>query len=74
MDPSNTPSPESNGAPDPDAYVREHKETLVSIIKHGTDPWIRALALAALVEYGGEPALERVRREVEQATELEEEK
>lgn len=53
--------------PDPDEYVREHHETLVEIVKHGTDSFVRAFALAALVEYGGEPSIERVRHELERA-------
>lgn len=52
-------------------YVRENHETLVEIVKHGTDPWIRALAMAALVEYGDEPDIERVRRELDRAVEME---
>ena len=50
---------------DPDEYVQENRETLVKIIKHGNDDFVRALALAALVEYGGEPALEAVRRDLD---------
>lgn len=56
---------------DPDEYVRENHETLVEIIKHGTDPFVRALALAALVEYGEEPDLERVRLELDRAADRE---
>jgi hypothetical protein len=56
---------------DPDVYVRENRETLVEIIKHGTDPWVRALAMAALVEFGGEPELDRVQRELDRAADLE---
>ena len=52
----------------PDEYVRENQDTLVEIIKHGTDDFVRAFALAALVEYGEEPDIERVRRELDRAT------
>lgn len=55
---------------DPDEYVHENRETLVEIIKHGTDEFVRALALAALVEFGGDPEIERVRRELDRAEEL----
>lgn len=55
---------------DPDEYVRENRETLVKIIKHGNDEFVRALALAALVEFGGEPDIEQVRRELDRAEEL----
>ena len=54
---------------DPDDYVRQNAETLVEIIKHGTDPFVRSLALAALVEFGDEPDLERVRHELDRAIE-----
>lgn len=57
----------SSDVSDPDKYVRENRDTLVEIIKHGNDPFIRAFALAALVEFGGEPELERVLRELKRA-------
>lgn len=56
---------------DPDEYVRENRETLVTIIKHGNDDFVRALALAALVEYGGEPEREQLRRELDRLDDLE---
>ena len=55
----------------PDEYVQENQDTLVKIIKHGTDDFVRAFALAALVEYGEEPDIERVRRELDRATKQE---
>lgn len=55
--------------PDPNQYVRENKETLVEIIKHGTDDFVRALAMAALVEYGEEPDIEQVRHELNRMAE-----
>ena len=58
-------------SPDPDTYVRENRETLVDIIKHGSDEFVRALALAALVEYGGEPELEKLRRELDRIEDFE---
>ena len=61
----------STNAPDPETYVRQNRETLVEIIKHGTDPFVRALALAALVEYGSDPDIEKVRHELDRAVELE---
>lgn len=57
--------------PDPETYVSENRETLVTIIKSGNDEFVRALALAALVEYGNEPDLEAVRRELAHLEELE---
>jgi hypothetical protein len=51
--------------PDPDEYVSEHQEQLVRIIKHSSDEFVRALALAALVEYGDEPTRDSVERDLE---------
>ena len=56
---------------DPETYVREHRETLVEVIKHGNDDFVRALALAALVEFGGDPDVEAVRRDLARFTEQE---
>lgn len=55
---------------DPNEYVRENRETLVDVIKHGSDPFVRALCLAAIVEYGGEPEQEQLRREIERMEQL----
>lgn len=52
---------------DPDDYVRENRETLVRILKHGNDVFVRALVVAALMEYGGAPDLEDVEREIKKA-------
>lgn len=51
--------------PDPDEYVRNNRETLVEVVRHGTDSWVRALALAALVEYGGAPNKEALKRQID---------
>lgn len=56
---------------DPDRYVRENRDTLVEVIKHGNDDFVRALALAAIVEYGGDPEREQLRRELDRLDELE---
>lgn len=56
---------------DPDRYVQENREKLVRIIKHGTDPFVRALAMAILVEYGTDPDIEKVRREFDTFVEME---
>jgi len=55
---------------DPDEYVRKNRDTLVRIIKHGNDDFVRSLALAALVEYGDDPDIEKVRRELERAARM----
>lgn len=51
---------------DPDDYVREHKETLVRIIKHGDDLFVRSLALAFLVEHGDDPQLHEIRSQIDE--------
>jgi len=56
-------------SPDPDEYVRENRETLVRVIKHGDDGFVRAMAMAALVRYGDEPAIHDVEHELEQVRE-----
>lgn len=54
---------------DPDRYVAENREQLVDIIKHGTDPFVRSLAMAALVEFGDDPDIQQVQHELDQAVE-----
>jgi len=57
---------------DPDTYVRENKDRLRRIVKHGDDEWVRAMALAALVEYGDQPDVDQLRNEIDRMEELEE--
>ena len=45
---------------DPEQYVNENAEQLVRIIKHSSKSFPRALALAALVEYGDDPELNQL--------------
>jgi hypothetical protein len=54
----------------PEKYVENHKETLIEIIKHGDDDFVRALSLAALVEYGEDPDVEELQAEIERLDEL----
>lgn len=53
---------ELNRHRDPERYVRENQEVLVRLIIHGTDDFVRSLALAALIEYGPEPDIEHIKR------------
>ena len=57
---------------DPDTYVRENKDRLRRIVKHGDDEWVRAMALAALVKYGDQPDVDQLRSEIDRMEELEE--
>ncbi|MDQ2073537.1 hypothetical protein RBH20_13440 [Haloarcula sp. H-GB4] len=52
-----------------DQFVQENKDTLVRIIKHGDDEFVRAMALQALIRYGNEPTLHDVQSEIERAKE-----
>lgn len=56
---------------DPTEYVRENKETLVDIIKHSDDSFVRSLCIAALAEYGEDPDIEEVLEELERFAESE---
>lgn len=50
---------------DPEAYVRNNRETLLRVIRHGDDAFTRGLAIAALVKYGPDPSLETVKQDLE---------
>jgi len=56
---------------DPDEYVRENADRLRRVVKHGDSKWARALALAALVEYGDGPELDQLRHEIDTMEDLE---
>ena len=49
---------------DPHRYVEENTEVLTDIIKHSSSKFTRALAIAALVEYGDNPDVEQLLDEV----------
>lgn len=56
--------------PDPEKFVNDNEDILAEIIKHSSNTFTRALALAAVVEYGDEPTTDTVLAEVEQLEEL----
>jgi len=56
----------------PETYVQEHRETLIEIIKHGDDNFVRALCLTALVMYGADPDVEQLQEEIARLDELRE--
>jgi len=51
---------------DPQEFVQENEETLVKIIKHSSDGFVRSLALAALLKYGTDPQLDDIERDLKQ--------
>ena len=56
----------------PSEYVRENKEQLERLIKHSNNDFVRALAIAAFVEYGEDASVESIRKDLERIKELEE--
>jgi len=54
---------------DPDQYVAENKDQLAHVIKHSNNRFIRSLCLAALVEYGEDGDVDKVKRELDQLQE-----
>lgn len=50
---------------DPETYVRENRETILRVIRHGDDEFTRALAIAALVKYGPDPDVEQVKADID---------
>lgn len=56
----------------PREYVRENKEQLERLIKHSNNDFVRALAIAAFVEYGDDASVESITKDLERIKELEE--
>lgn len=52
---------------DGDRYVRENRDQIVRVIKNSSDDFTRALAIAVLAEYGGDPEIDKVIEELEYA-------
>lgn len=62
----------SGSKQDAKRYVRENRETLIEIIIHGSDQFVRALAFSALMEFGKDPDLEKLRQEIDRMEKSEE--
>jgi hypothetical protein len=56
----------------PNEYVRENKEQLERLIKHSNNDFVRALAIAAFVEYGEDASVESITKDLERLKDLEE--
>ena len=54
----------------PSEYVRENKQQLERLIKHSNNDFVRALAIAAFVEYGEDASVESITDDLEQIKEL----
>ena len=57
---------------DPDQYVTENTDQLSYIIKHSNDRFVRSLCLAALVEYGEDGDVNKVKEELDRLRETDE--
>jgi hypothetical protein len=62
----------SDASPDPDEYVRDNRETLIRVVKHSNDEFVRALCLAAIVEYGEDPSVDQIQNDLERLKEFDE--
>ncbi|MDB2247409.1 hypothetical protein [Halorubrum ezzemoulense] len=56
----------------PSEYVRENKNQLERLIKHSNNDFVRALAIAAFIEYGEDASVEAITKDLERIKELEE--
>lgn len=54
----------------PGEYVRENKQQLERLIKHSNNDFVRALAIAAFVEYGEDASAESITEDLERIKEL----
>jgi hypothetical protein len=54
----------------PSEYVRENKQQLERLIKHSNNDFVRALAIAAFVEYGEDASVETITEDLERIKEL----
>lgn len=54
----------------PEVYVQENMETLIEIIKHSDDTFLRSLCLAAIVKFGNDPDIDELKEEITRVDEL----
>jgi hypothetical protein len=54
----------------PKEYVRENEEQLERLIKHSNNTFVRALSLAALLEYGEDASPEALEADIERLKEM----
>lgn len=51
---------------DPEQWVRENRDSLLRVIRHGDDSFTRALAVSVLMEYGPDPSMDQVIDDIKQ--------
>lgn len=54
------------GDVDPETFVAENREQVVKVIRHSSDPFIRACAWTLLDRYSDDPDLEELHEELEE--------
>ena len=54
----------------PSEYVRKNKQQLERLIKHSNNDFVRALAIAAFVEYGEDASVESITEDLDRIKEL----
>lgn len=45
---------------EPAEYVKKNEETLLDLIKHSQNDFVRSLALAAILEFGEDPTVDAI--------------
>ena len=56
----------------PREYVQQNREQLERLIRHSDNDFVRALAIAAFIEYGEDASIESITKDLERIKELEE--
>ena len=54
-----------SGSVDPEEYVQENRETIITIIRQSNDPFSRACAWALLDRYTPDPELQELHEELD---------
>lgn len=57
-------------SPQPSEYVQQNEQQLERLIKHSNNDFVRALAIAAIVEYGGDASVDSITADLERIKEL----
>ena len=56
----------------PNEYVRENQQQLERLIKHSNNDFVRALAIAAFIEYGEDASVDSITEDLERMREWKE--
>jgi hypothetical protein len=56
----------------PREYVQQNREQLERLIRHSDNDFVRALAIAAFIEYGEDPSIESITKDLERIKEFDE--